>query len=79
MSDCDPMDYIAHQASLSMEFSRLDIGDSETTYWSGLPFSCPGDLPGPGIEPWYPALQASLLFEQPGKHLYTKGLILLFK
>ena len=28
----------------SMGFSRQD-------YWSGLPFSSPGDLPDPGIEP----------------------------
>jgi len=27
-------------------------------YWSGLPFSSPGDLPNPGIEPRSPALQA---------------------
>ena len=35
---------VAHQASLSMRFSRQE-------YWSGLPFSSPGDLPNPGIEP----------------------------
>ena len=34
---------IAHQAPLSMEFSRQE-------YWSGLPFPLPGDLPNPGIE-----------------------------
>ena len=33
---------VAHQAPLSMEFSRQE-------YWSGLPFPTPGDLPG--IEP----------------------------
>ena len=27
-------------------------------YWSGLPFTSPGDLPDPGIEPMSPALQA---------------------
>ena len=37
------------QAPLSMEFSRQE-------YWSGLPFSSPGDLPNPGIEPESPAL-----------------------
>ena len=36
--------YIAHQAPLSMEFSRQE-------YWSGLPFSSPEDLPDLGIEP----------------------------
>ena len=35
---------LAHQAPLSMEFSRQE-------YWSGLPFLSPGDLPSPGIEP----------------------------
>ena len=34
---------VAHQAPLSMEFSREG-------YWSGLPFSIPGDPPDPGIE-----------------------------
>ena len=43
-----------------MEFSRLE-------YWSGQPFPSPGDLPNPGTEPWFPALQAdSLLFELQG-------------
>ena len=32
------------QAPLSMGFSRQE-------YWSGLPYSPPGDLPNPGIEP----------------------------
>ena len=40
---------IAHQVSLSMGFPRQE-------YWSGLPFSSPGDLPDPGIEPESPAL-----------------------
>ena len=35
---------VAHQALLSMEFSRQE-------YWSGWPFPPPGDLPHPGIEP----------------------------
>ena len=35
---------VAHQAPLSMGFSRQE-------YWSGLPFPPPGDLPKPGIEP----------------------------
>ena len=57
---CDPMDYIACQAPLSMEFSKQE-------YWSGLPFPPPEDLPNPGTEPIPPALQAdSLLSEPPG-------------
>ena len=39
---------VAHQAPLSMGFSRPE-------YWSGLPFPSPGDLPNPGIEPRSPA------------------------
>ena len=35
---------VAHQAPLSMEFSRQE-------HWSGLPCPPPGDLPNPGIEP----------------------------
>jgi len=42
---------VAHQAPLSMEFSRQE-------YQSGLPFPSPGDLPDPGIKPRSPALQA---------------------
>ena len=34
---------VAHQATLSMEFSRQE-------YWSGLPLPSPGDHPYPGIE-----------------------------
>ena len=40
---------VAHQAPLSMGFSRQE-------YWSGLPFPSPGDLSNPGIEPTSPAL-----------------------
>ena len=51
----------AHQAPLSMEFSRPE-------YWSGLSFPSPGYLPDPGIEPMSPALQVnSLPSEPPGK------------
>ena len=34
-------------------------------YWSGLPFSSPGDLPHPGIEPGSPALQTDSLPLEP--------------
>ena len=34
---------VAHQAPLSMGFSRQE-------YWSGLPFPSPGNLPDPGID-----------------------------
>ena len=42
---------VAHQALLSLEFSRQK-------YWSGLPFPSLGDFPKPGIKPGSPALQA---------------------
>ena len=35
---------VAHQAPLSMRFSRQE-------YWSELPCPTPGDLPNPGIKP----------------------------
>ena len=47
---------IAHQASLSMGFSRQE-------YWSGLPCPPLGDLPDPGIKPMslvFPALASKL-------------------
>ena len=48
---CDLMDF-------SMDFSRQE-------YWSGLPFSSPGDLPNPGIKSRSPALQADCLPSEP--------------
>ena len=52
---------VAHQAPLSMGFSRQE-------YWRGLPCPLPRDLPNPGIEPRSPKLQAdSLPSEPPGK------------
>ena len=52
---------VAHQAPLSMEFSRKE-------YWSGLSFSSPRDLPDSGIESGSPVLQTdSLPSEPPGK------------
>ena len=34
-------------------------------YWSGLPFSSPGDLPNPGIELRSPSLWADFLPSEP--------------
>ena len=43
--------------------------------WSGLPFPSPGDLPNPGMEPVFPALQADILpSEPPGKFLRHQGM-----
>ena len=51
MSDSMTPLTVAHQAPLSMEFSRQEC-------WSGLLFPSLGSLPNPGIEPGSPALQA---------------------
>ena len=48
---------VAHQAPLSMGFSRQE-------YQSGLPFPSPGDLPDPGVEPGSPTLQADSLLTE---------------
>ena len=45
---------IVHQAPLSKGFPRQE-------YWNGLPFPSSGDLPNPGTEPKFPALQADSL------------------
>ena len=58
---------VAHQAPLSLEFSRQE-------HWSRLPFSSPVDPPDPGIEPRSPvssALQVDSLPATPsGKPNY---------
>ena len=48
---------VAHQAPLSMEFSRQE-------YWSGYPFPSPRDPPDPRIEPRSPKLQADSLLSE---------------
>ena len=56
---------VAHQAPLSMGFSRQE-------YWSGLPFPTPGDLSDPGIKSASPALAAEFFTtEPPGKSAYS--------
>ena len=64
---------VAHQALLSMGFSRQE-------YWNGLPFPPPGDLPNPGIEPASPMSPAEGFFtaEPPGVVTYHSSLLLLF-
>ena len=49
---------VACEAPPSMGFPRWE-------YWSGLPFSSPGDLPDPGIKPGSPALQVDSLPSEP--------------
>ena len=52
---------VAHQAPLSMRFSRQE-------YWSGLPFPSPGNLPDAGIEPGSPGFRQTVsLSESSGK------------
>ena len=68
---------VAHQAPLSMEFSRQE-------YWSGLSFLSPGVLPNPGIEPTspaFPALQDSLPLSYLGGLIKTLkcGIFFCFK
>ena len=54
---------VAHQAPLSMGFSRQES-------WSGLPFPPPGSLFDPGIEPTSPASPAlASRFFSPLSHL----------
>ena len=63
---CDPMNCTAHQALLSMGFSRQG-------YWSVLKFPSPEDLPDPGIKPGSPALQLdTLVSELLGNNLLLK-------
>ena len=62
---------VAHQAPLSMEFSRQE-------YWSGLPFPFPGDLPDPGIKPGSLTLEADSWLSEPlGKSASTQIPILI--
>ena len=58
---------VAHQASLSMGFSRQE-------HWSGLPFPSPGDLPNPGIEPSYPHLLCLLHWQAGSLPLVPPGI-----
>ena len=53
---------LAHQAPLSIEYSRQE-------YWSGLPFPSSGYLPDAGMKPVSPALASGFfsLDEPPGK------------
>ena len=55
---------LAHQAPLSMEFSRQE-------YWSELPFPSPGDLPDPGIELASPALIGRFFTTEPPGEPYV--------
>ena len=70
MSDSVKLWTVAHQAPLSIGFSRQE-------YWSRLPFSPPEDLPNPKIKSTYmgsPALHADSLTAKPsGKPYFRDG------
>ena len=51
---------IAHQAPLSLRFSRQES-------WSRLPLPSPGDLPDLGIEPEFPALAGGFFTTEPSE------------
>ena len=62
----DPMDHSLPGSSIH--------GFSREEYWRGLPFPSPGDLPNPGIEPRFPALQTdSLPLSHQGSPLNGKA------
>ena len=70
MSDSVKLWTVAHQAPLSVGFSRQE-------YWSRLPFSPPGDLPDPKIKSTYlgsSALHADSFTSEPlGKPYLRDG------
>ena len=55
---------VAYQVPPAMGFSRQEC-------LNGLPFTSPGDLSNPGIEPGSPALQADALPSEPPQKLYV--------
>ena len=57
---------VARQAPLSMGFSREE-------YRSGLPLASPGDLPSPGMDPGFHALQADSLPSEPAGQPSVSG------
>ena len=66
MSDPFPTPWtVAHLAPLSMKFPRPED-------WSGLQFPSPGNLPGQGIEPWPPGLQADFFINEPPRKPHEK-------
>ena len=62
---------VAHQAPLSMGFSRQE-------YWSGLPLPSPGALPNPEIKHRSSALQTDSLPSEPPRKPKNTGVDSLF-
>ena len=59
---------IAHEAFLSIEFSRQG-------YWHGLPCPPPGESPNPGIKPASPALQAEVTYPKCRARIWIQAYI----
>ena len=49
--DCSPLGFSVHEISQAS--------------WSGLPFTSPGDLPDPGVEPVSPTLAGGFFTTEP--------------
>ena len=67
-----PSEVTQRSPSLCDPHGLQSMGFSRQEYWSELPFSSPGDLPDPGIEPGSPALQANSLPSEP-RDAYFSG------
>ena len=61
---------MSHSFATEEPGSLQFMGFPKQEYWSRLPFTSPGDLPDPGIEPVSPAWQAGSL---PLSHLGSPG------
>ena len=62
-----PQGLLAHQATLS-------IGSLKEEYWSGLPFSTPGDLPDPGLPRWCSITEFACQCKRHKRHSLIPGL-----
>ena len=60
---------VAHQVALFMGFSSQK-------YWSGYPYTSPGDFPHPGIEPESLVLQVNSLPSEPVGRPTGMGILL---
>ena len=47
----------------------MSVGFSRQVYWSGLPFSSPGALSDPGMEPTSPELADEFFTTEPPERL----------
>ena len=56
--DYSPPGFTVHGILQASILEWVAMGFSRQAYWSGLPFSTPGHLPDPGIEPGSLTFQA---------------------